>query len=275
MRALLFLLGLALFGLPNHAVAQGQTPAFSLLGPVCPGNGGALCQPVPAATGCSAAPTLDTSASNNVSGTSTGVTASTTAGNEVIVVVVKVSAVSNGAQSTVTDNSAGGPLTWTKRKEQQFGGTTADLAVFSAPTGGSALSSFTITGANTGSGTSIRVSYAAFKGANTSSPWDSNASLPAITSNSGTAVSTLSLSSLATTNPCDVMIAVLGGTGTTGISPFTEPTGFAALISGGTGTVLDISSKSVTSAQTSFTATYSWSGGANAAVMYFDAIESP
>src|SRR5271165_4918229 len=137
---------------------------------------------------------LDTSGTGIAHGaTETPVTISTSGPNEVILLLVQTDV---SASAPVTSVSGGG-LVWTKYKSVASHPTSfyyQTLDLWWAPAS-SALTSQTIE-ASIGGGTfdAMAVSWASFSGVNTSSPFDTNASLPATgtTGNTGQPVSTVS-----------------------------------------------------------------------------------
>ena len=109
-------------------------------------------------------------------------------------------------------------------------------------------------------------------GAQYSSPFDANASLPAFTHGEG--VTSLS-QTISTTNANTMLIGFLRFSGTTGFGTMTPPSGFSSLISAGS--FAYIATKTVSSAQSSVAENFSWttSGSNNTTTGYlFDAIQA-
>ncbi len=193
-----------------------------------------------------------------ISGGVSTVTLTTSLTNDIIV----VAAVSGGAINHITGITDTAGLTWAKRSAKAFN-TIQDEEIWWALSTG-ALTSDAISVTFTGGPSSARVTAFGVNGANTTTPWDTNASLPAITN--VTSANSIGLM-ISTTNANCMLIGFLYGTGVgTGI---VRPTGFTALeaFSGN-----DLSTSIVSAAQPSVTETWSWTT-ATAAALIVDAIQ--
>lgn len=193
-----------------------------------------------------------------LSGNNLSVTLTTTSTNDVIYLFSKSLSSNIGS---ITDTAG---LTWVNRG--LCSGTPSAEGWYAISSG--ALTSDVITAHYPIGPGSTRVTAFGVSGANTSSPFDGNGSIPSCllqASGSSAAVT------ISTNNANDMLIASLGVTSTLGT--LTRPSGF---ISSGiaSGTVTDTSYDIVSSTQSSITETWSWTGGSQANNLFFDAIQA-
>jgi hypothetical protein len=237
----------------------------------CPGRG-SLCQKqATAAVACS----TDGFGSNSAALT---VSASTSSASGVIVVPTFLQN-NTGTAGTVTGVS-GCSLTWNHRTGSGLlplaytdtvssSGTNIDeyYAIYS-----SQLSACTITVSTTGTVNSQRVSYLAFTGVNTSTPFDANASLPAVNHKvDGSAdFAALSVTGVSTTNSSDCAFSMLRTQGAAGT--VTNPSGWTS--SGSSGTATAFAYNILSSTLSSSTVAWSWATNVSSAGAFVDAIQS-
>lgn len=219
-----------------------------------------------------AALSVDASVQTSNSAQSSNQTISTSNANDIILIMA-----ANGGNSgiagdgssiaTITDTAG---LTYTKRSLVTFesNGRAIEMWWAYAP---SPLSSDVVTvtyGSAVGSAWSPRWAIVAITGANTTTPFDVNGSLPATVTKS-TAVTSASVT-VSTTNPNTMLVGLYGGDAT--YSVLTRPTGFTQIIA--SGTVTDFANSIVSSAQSSVTETYSWTGTTANNAVIVDAIQA-
>lgn len=198
----------------------------------------------------------------------------TTQTNDIIYVMIKVT--NTGVTSTTVTDAGSAGLTFTHHGSLYpvTDNSPAIVDVWYAVSTG-ILTNETITATAGPSPTdSFRLNILAIHGANTTTPFDTNVSLPAaIATTSGTPnVTTFSLTA-STTNACDLLITSLGNTNNVGFTSVVEPTGFTQ-IGGGISIYMDMAVKALTSTTSSVTYTYSWSNSTHA-IMTLDAIQAP
>jgi hypothetical protein len=214
-----------------------------------------------------AALAIDGVATGNSSTSTATVTLTTTSTNDVIVVQTVNNSASSVTVTGVTDTAG---LTWTKRAGVDWdtsGRFRAEEWYAIAPT---ALSNDTITVSYSSAAShSIRNFAFGVSGANTTTPFDTNGSLPA-TAQFVDATKNIS-ATISTTNPNSILIGLVGTFG--GIGTVTYPSGFSLIVAGGT---LSNSSKSIVSSQQSGVAEqWSWTGASSSRVLILDAIQAP
>ena len=131
----------------------------------------------------------------------------------------------NGALPTLTGVSGGG-LTWTKRSGVNTGGISA-MEVWWA-LAASPLSGVTVTATFSGNQDNAAIIVVPFKNVNTSTPWDSNVSIPATQTSGGTSGSFTPSLTVSTTNN-DCLLLYSGGTNQNWSFPDTVTPGFTSL----------------------------------------------
>lgn len=171
---------------------------------------------------------IDGSASGNWASGATIVSGTLTTTNPTDVLVCVVHIETGGTVSSISQPSGVG--TWTKRKALSFTNIVAhDLEVWWAATTSTISSTITVTMSSTPDDGSINVF--GVSGANTSSPWDSNVSLPA--TNHGT-TGAASVTGVSTTNANDMLLGFMGW-GDTATDPGNNTAG---AMGGTTGTLI-------------------------------------
>lgn len=164
-------------------------------------------------------PTGSGTCAPGVMGTCT-ISVTTTLTNDVIVLFVQCGLPGLLGSVTITDGSS---LAWNTRVSWQQIGNRAQGEWWAVSSG--ALSSDTVTATFTQSQTACNLLYIAINGANTATPYDSNAAEPAtVNGNSPT-------SCVMTTDNADVIL--FGEVGQTGTPVFTRPSGWTAGDTGG------------------------------------------
>ncbi len=176
-----------------------------------------------------------TSNANGPSGSTMTGTITTTSANDLVCVITKWLSTS-GTVSIVTDSPAG--LSWSKRTGvvSAFGGgfnNDYDVEEWCAFSSAALTSNDTVTITATGTivtnRTTIFAVHGVATGANPTCYYDTNASIPSATWQS--AGSSPISATVSTTNSTDLIVAYTGSTA----SSYTPPTGYTALVSGGTG----------------------------------------
>ncbi len=208
----------------------------------------------------SAAAGVDGSASASSGGGNTiSIALTTTKANDVLYVSVTV-----GGSATVSSVSSSPSLTWTRRLSVAFS-TNRHLEVWYSIWSGSGANTITITlsGSFNAAGVAFGIS-----GANTLSPFDSNAAIP--NSATGTAGTSATVT-ISTSNPTDLIIGALGLQGNPAV---TTGSGFTVILTqtagtgGGGNTHTDSAEyQSVTTTQTNLAVGYSWSGAEDWAII--------
>ena len=177
---------------------------------------------------------LDGHASNfNNGGGTTGTVTLTTTANDLVVVCASlygntstVPTVSSISSSHLSSGS------WTKRSSVSglyVSGNGADLECWWAHAA-SALSAEVITVTGTGASDTMSIFALAFSGANTSSPFDGNVSLPATNSNLTATSSDVTLSSVSTTSAAGMLFSAFTSLANiSGLLPLAAPTNFTNL----------------------------------------------
>lgn len=228
--------------------------------------------PVSGSGGCTTAPSQDGSAGTNTgSGTTLATSLTTTTGPDVIYYVVRYQAATTPSFS-IADTAS---LTWNHRTgfavPPTISGTGGEDVWWAIAA--SALSGDSITATSTVSLTNSRSAVIGIKGANTSIPFDSNASLPASNNNGATAGTSLAISGISTTHACDLLISEVGQVQASSFGGVTEPAGFTTV---GLGLVsIDVGTKGVTSTQSGISFAYGFNFSVAGAVMIIDAVQSP
>lgn len=206
------------------------------------------------------------------SATSTGSTLTqpltTTQANDLIILFVKTAAVGDGVVSTVVDDGPG--LTWTRRKSQSWQTGNAVLEEWYAISPGIFNANIIVT-MTLGSASPKRTIAIGISGADTVTPFDTNASVPyGVFGASGT--TSLGAASNITTNNANDMLLISAGNNN-GMGTITRPSGFNNVVS--TGTAHDVSVSVVSSIQTGVNNVLSWStASTNGAVGIWDAIRA-
>lgn len=201
------------------------------------------------------------------SGSNTGVAspitqAITTSNTNDIIIVWVFNDAATGGSSGITDTAG---LSWTKRQTQNYGsGGLFSMDEWYAISSGT-LSGDTVSVAFSGA-VNGRIVVFGISGANTASPFDADASIPAKNS---TAASTTVSVTISTANTNDILIA--SSRWTTGASLTSRPSGFSQTVA--SGGVADASHNIVTATQSGVTETYTISAALNPG-MLFDAIKA-
>lgn len=203
---------------------------------------------------------VDGSATNTTAASNAcTVTLTTSNANDIIALWAR----SAGTASAVSSVSGGG-LTWNLRKAI-LRGTSVSLELWWA-LAASPLSSTVITTNFVGSNGANRLTAFGVTGANTTTPFDTDASLPA---SAQSASSQSEAPTISTQNSNTMLIAGLTALG--GFTSLTYPGGFAQILA--TGTVNDYSKSVISSALSSVTETFSWSAAASENILILDAIQ--
>ncbi len=196
-------------------------------------------------------PGLDGSASASVSaGTTIAVSLTTTKSNDLLYVSVV-----DGNSFTVSSITSSPSLTWTQRLSIAFS-SSMDLETWYAIWSSSGTITITIT--LTGSTFGVGVAYG-ISGANTASPFDTNALIPRSASGTAGTAATVTVS---TSSANDFMI---GAAGIQGTPALTTGTGFTLVLTQTVGTGSNARETSdefqtVSTTQTNLAVGYSWSG---------------
>lgn len=234
----------------------------------CPGKS-SLCQPQVAvsATVCS----LDTPNGFGSESTSLVIPVSTSANVDVVVIG---SYLQSASSPPTTSGVSGCSLTWTHRTGAATaflsGGAWSNLDEWYAVTS-SPLSACNVTVTAAGGAVAFqRITYFAFTGINSSTPFDSNASLPAITPESSGTYTTLTTTGISTTNASTCMFSFIRTVGAAGT--FTPPTGWTTL--GAAGTAMAFYYKVFSSVQSSISVAWAWTTANNSAGAITDAVQS-
>lgn len=201
---------------------------------------------------------------SSASSVSSGLTTSNT--NDVIIVVA-TSVATPGAAPTVSSVTGGG-LSWNKRAASGStaigGGTNGNLEVWYA-IAAAKLTSTNITATFTGSANTVEIVLFGVSGANTTTPWDANVSIPKFASS--TIGSTPSVNSVSTSNANDMALGFFA----TNSTPVSTPgSGYTIILNGvETGTEEKVVSTTQSSVSVAF-------GASNPTgwVMYADAIQA-
>lgn len=178
---------------------------------------------------------LDNTILNSVGSGSSGTRGyNVTTAGDIVILYIAINLSASGTPPTVTSVSDDASLTWANRKLEgvsggAFGGSTSlDLELWWAYSAGT-LSSKTITAHFSTSVDNYIMSVFTVKGftggSYSTNPWDSNASLPAANSQSGSTTAP-TVSGVSTTSAATMMLALYGGFGNIGGSP---PSGFTSI----------------------------------------------
>lgn len=196
-----------------------------------------------------------------VSSTSVAFAITTTHTNDVIIAAGNQT--SSSASITGVSDTAG--LTWIHRSHKSDATTNTSFDEWYAISSGT-LTADTVT--LTVSGSTGRYYLFGVNGANLTTPFDTNASLPGYSAN--TSISTLSVSSVTTNCSTDAVYAFIRDTtGTLGTITYPDVmTALSATTAGALGGEITASLLSGTNL------TYSWTGGAATALMFADAIQA-
>ena len=220
----------------------------------------------PPVVGVTAPLSLDGSASNTAASTAAPtVTLTTTLVNDIIVVFVSTTKISPASTVTSITDTAG--LTWTKRSSFEYtSGTRFNLEVWWAPSTG-VLSSDVIT-ANLGA-TATQTVMIAFgvNGANFAAPWDTNGTLPATATSTGTPT----VSGVSTTNANTMLLGFENHAST---AADTAGSGYTLIKNQAASSIMDAAAqqKIVSATQSSVAVAFGTSFGATAWGMIADAI---
>lgn len=215
--------------------------------------------------------TLDgTPVTNNGSTISQTVTVTTSNANDIIFLEY-VDLAASGVGSTVSTITDTAGLTWHLRAGSNFRwgpSSRFDQEEWYAISPGT-LSSDVITITSTSAAAyATRVFASAFTGVDQTTPFDTNVSLPCV-SNASDSTQNIACT-ISTTNTNSVLIGFVGGSG--GIGTVTRPSGFTNLVTGGT--TMDNSYKIVSSAQSSVSESWSWTGTTTARSLTLDALQA-
>lgn len=213
---------------------------------------------------------------NSVAGASTSAlnctaTLTTTLTNDEWVVYYYVTDVqSTPHASTVTSPN----LTWTKRtaSSQSTTGAVVDVEEWYAPAT-TALTSevVTVTGTSPSANSpSCRTIVLAYNGVNTTTPFDVNVSLPAISQVNTSATS--ATTSISTTNANSVAVSFFRNFGSAGT--ITPPAGYTLAVSGFSSTATGIEYKVYNTAQSSTSVGYSWTTASANGILLTDALQA-
>lgn len=170
------------------------------------------------------APKVDAVAQVAKSGTnSVQATLSTAFANEIICVFTYCEG-NSGAAPSITGISDTAGLTWAKRKQSNASSTGSAELWWALATG--ILSSDVITVTFGANFDDLSMVVAGISGCNTSAPWDTNASVPAVFSSTASG-STPSFTGISTNNALDMVLVSVGYLGTGGVPPV--PSGYSVL----------------------------------------------
>lgn len=197
-------------------------------------------------------------------GSTIAATLSTTLVNDIIVVVFEETAGHTITVSSVADTAG---LTWTRRVAKA-GPSQLNCEIWWAYSAGILTSDVvTVTGSATLSGARLTVfGVNGVSSGNYANPWDVNVSLPASISNANSVTESRVISTTATNT---MLISVLRSANALGT--LTRPSGFASIVS--TGANQDCAYNVVSSAQSSVTETFSWTGTSGENILVIDAIQ--
>lgn len=218
-----------------------------------------------------AAPSVDGSCAAANQHTGAGCSLTTTLTNDLIVVAV-YSETNNFPPTSVSAISGGG-LSWTKRSSKTFsGGSGGDFEIWYASSAG------TLTGAALSATFSSSVDDWAFmafgvNGANATTPWDSNSSLPAFST--PTSGNKPSVSPVCTTGANDLLLAFMGATADNITNQNAVPSGFTKINSAGTNAgslFAEVSTASEQIASPLSLATITWNVSNGTTTLIFDAL---
>lgn len=199
---------------------------------------------------------------NTITVKSVPVTLTTTSASDIIYLCTRADSTA-GVITGVADTSL---LSWSLRKAEYPSGPNTFGECWYAVAGG-ILSSDVITVTWTNVPSFARVLAFGISGADTSTPFDTNASIPAGGLQTGN-VTTINVSSITTNNSNDMLIGSL--TTTAAISATSRPSGFTQVASTGTA-AFDVSYNIVSSVQSAATFTWSWTTATPANII-FDAV---
>lgn len=225
---------------------------------------------------------IDGSATLSIAAGTVTNTLSNTNTNDVIVAQIFVNATTGTPTISSVSDTLG--LTWNKRtlpsgcKYTDTTPETNDIEEYWAFSSGKLTSDVISVTQTGGSGTlSMRLTTASINGANTTTPFDPNVSLPACTNT--TALGTPTAASLSQTvsgtKAKTIFLGFLRNTGVgSGFATVTRPSGFTQIIA--SGSFADSSSQIFSSAQTSLALQYSWSNttGQTSVGYLMDAIQA-
>lgn len=208
------------------------------------------------------AASVDTSAA--VTGTVSAVSFSTSSANDLILVLIWSAGSGTPTVTGISDSAS--QVSWQTSARKKQGTASAGYEEWYGIASGT-LSSDTITVAFSGTRSNGSIQIISITGYNASTPFDTNASIPQLTTASA-ATETLTIS---TSNGSDLLIAAVDANASLG-SVVTIPAGFTAIQGGA---LDDYSScyESVSSTQSSLAVTYSWTTSRQFG-MVVDAIQS-
>lgn len=199
-----------------------------------------------------------------VSGSTVSVTLSTSDTNDVIYCFTKVGGVPNAYVTGITDSLG---LSWNLR-HAYTDSSILDVEGWYAKSS-ALLSSDVITVTYSASPSSSRVTCFGVNGANFSSPFDANASIPAGQVSTASSITTIS-ETISTSNANDMLLTQCSVG--TAFGTVSRPSGFTQVLA--TGTASDVAYDLVSSLQSSVTETYSWTTASNSTSMIVDAIKA-
>ena len=194
-----------------------------------------------------------------VASTSGTATITTTLPRDIIVAVLTNTAVS--APCTYITDTAG--LTWVKRNAVLCPSSGFSVETWFARANSTVTSNVITPSSNSFIG---RIEVFAINGIDMINPFDTNTSLPALVP--GTTATTAS-ATISTTNANTFVYAVVKSLASLGT--ITQPAGFTTLVAGGT--TEDLSYQINSSALSSVTETYSWTGATTQSAMLIDALQ--
>jgi hypothetical protein len=210
---------------------------------------------------------IDGSASNTATtSTAPTVTLSTTLANDIIVVALFSAKVTTPATVTTISDTAG--LTWAKRSSRQYlSGTQDNLEVWWALSSGILSSDVITVNLNSAPSQSTLIAFGV-NGADLTSPWDPNASLPVTASGTGVP----SVSGVSTTKSNTILLAFEGHSSTTAD---TAGIGFSLIKAQAAGSLIGSAAQSqvVSSPQSSVTVAFGTSFGGTVSATIADAIK--
>lgn len=215
---------------------------------------------------------------NGFGSESTALTISVSTSSNVDVVPLGIYIQNNGGSAPTVTGVSGCSVTWNHRTGANISwqdtvttsGITLDeyYAVTSSP-----LSACTVTVTTSGTVNAQRLTYFAFTGINSSTPFDTNASLPKHNSvNPGTTTATsVSTTAVSTTNANTCMFSFVRTAASAGT--FTPPSGWSTLGSSGSSS-MDFYYNVFSSTQSNITVPWSWSTAVSSAGMITDAVQA-
>ena len=238
----LLLAALALCGAHAASAQVGLPAGIAQLAPVSGGGGAPLAA-------------IDGSVTTTATAQTCVIALTTAHSPDVIIVTSKSTPVSGTPDVTGIADTAG--LTWSLRKKLTPASNATFEEWYAIASGTLSSDSITVTYTSNPGNYSERCTAFGISGANTGAPFDGNASIPSGTS----CTSCTSLGPTISTNSSKTMLLASLFAQTGSFGTITRPSGFSQILA--TGSVEDNSASVVSSAQSSVTETFSWSGGAS------------